>query len=261
MANHHFSFLGSLTMKLHQQTALITGAGSGIGRAIALLFAAEGARIVVAELNEEAASETARLLDPSGADVLVVPTDVGNAESVARLFAAVDERGWPVDILVNCAGTAEDGLKPTDELPDGEWDAMLRVHLSGTFYLVREALRRMQPRQRGVIITFASVAGMAGMPGAAGYTAAKGGVIALTKAVSQEVGHLGIRVNCIAPGWIRTPMLEKLPDEWRSRLERTTLLGRVGEPEEVAAVALYLASDDAGFVTGQVISPNGGLYR
>lgn len=248
-------------MKLTDQVAVVTGAGSGIGRAIALRFAAEGARVVVAELRAETGEQTAAELRKQGHDPLVVATDVTDSQAVARLFAAVDERGWPVDILVNNAGTAESGLLPTTDVPDDRWYSQLRVHLDGTFFCIREALRRMVPRQKGVIINLGSVAGLGGLPGAIAYTAAKGGVIALTKGLSQEVAPQGIRVNCIAPGWINTPMLNSLPEKWRPGMLKHTPLGRLGEPEDIAGVALFLASEDSAFVVGQIISPNGGMYR
>ncbi|MGD9645034.1 MAG: SDR family NAD(P)-dependent oxidoreductase [Pirellulales bacterium] len=248
-------------MKLKDQVAVVTGAGSGIGRAIALRFAAEGARVVVAELNADTGEQTAAELRAAGHDPLVVATDVTDPAAVARLFAAIDERGWPVDVLVNNAGTAESGLMATADVPDDRWHAQLRVHLDGTFFCIREALRRMVPRERGAIINLGSVAGLGGLPGAIAYTAAKGGVIALTKGLSQEVAPLGIRVNCIAPGWINTPMLDHLPEKWRPGMLKHTPLGRLGEPEDIAGVALFLASDDSAFVVGQIISPNGGMYR
>lgn len=248
-------------MKLQDQVAVVTGAGSGIGRAIAVRFAQEGARIVVADRNEEASAETSRLVEEAGSEALVVPTDVSDPRAVAALFEAIDRHDWPIDCLVNNAGNAESGLKPIQEVDDERWHAIIRVHLDGTFYCLREALRRMVPRQRGTIINLGSVAGLRGLGGTAAYSAAKGGVIALTKAISEEAAPKGIRVNCIAPGWIDTPILNYLPERWRPGMVRHTPLGRIGKPEEVAGVALFLASEDSGFVTGQVISPNGGMYR
>lgn len=248
-------------MKLKDKVAVITGGGSGIGRAIALRFASEGARVVVAELNEETGEETAKAIREQGGEAIAIATDVGNSDSVAALFKAIDDRDWPVDILVNNAGNAGGQLTPMHEETNELWNSIISVHLNGTFYCSREAVRRMLGRGTGAIISLGSVAGLTGLPGAASYTAAKGAVIALTKGVSQEVAPYGIRVNCIAPGWIETPILDNLPDEMRPMMIEMTPLGRIGLPEEVASVALFLASDDSSFVTGQVLSPNGGMHR
>ena len=247
-------------MKLEGRLAIVTGAGSGIGRAIACLFAAEGARVVIAELDDTTGRQTADSIRDQGGEALSFVTDVADVDSVAKLFAALDQRDWPVDVLVNNAGITESELAPTAEVDDETWNRIMRVHLGGTFYCTREAIRRMATRKQGTIINLGSVAGLAGLPGASAYSAAKGGIISFTKAVSQEVGRQGIRVNCIAPGWIETPVLDHLPKKWRARMSKTTPLRRIGQPEEVASVAVFLASSDASFVTGQVISPNGGLH-
>jgi 3-oxoacyl-[acyl-carrier protein] reductase len=247
-------------MKLKDKVAVVTGAGSGIGRAIALRFAAEGARVVVAELNEASGGETARLVGERGGECFAVTTDVSRSDAVAALFRAVDARGWPVDILVNNAGNAGESLTPVHEVTDEQWDAIVDVHLGGTFYCTREALKRMLPRRAGAIVNLGSVAGLRGLPGGAAYTAAKGAIIAFTKGVAQEVAPSGIRVNCIAPGWIDTPILNHMPEKWRPGMVQHTPLGRIGQPEEVAAVALFLASDESSFVVGQAVSPNGGMY-
>lgn len=248
-------------MRLAGKTAVITGAGSGIGRATALRFASEGAQVVVAELNVTGGEETCRQLKEAGAAHLNVPTDVTDPDRVRELFEEIDAKGWAVDILMNNAGTAEPTLLSTAEVADERWFSQIAVHLNGTFHCVREALRRMLPRASGNIINVGSVAGLNGLPGAAAYSAAKGGVIAMTKALSQEVAPQGVRVNCIAPGWINTPMLDTLPEKWRPGMLTHTPLGRLGEPEDVAGIALFLASDEASFITGQIISPNGGMFR
>jgi len=247
-------------MKLKGKTAVITGGGSGIGRAVALGFAAEGARVVVADFNEASGAETARLVQERGAEALAVATDVSKSAVVAALFQAVDERGWSPDILVNNAGNSG-RMGPIHEISDEAWDTVVNVHLTGTFYCIREALKRMIPRKEGAIINLGSVAGLRGLPGAASYSAAKGAVASLTKSVSEEVAALGIRVNCIAPGWIDTPILDSLPERLRAKLVQMTPMQRIGAPEEIASVALFLASNDSSYVTGQVISPNGGMYR
>jgi NAD(P)-dependent dehydrogenase (short-subunit alcohol dehydrogenase family) len=247
-------------MKLKDQVAIITGGGSGLGRAIALRFAAEGARIVIAEVNEESANDTVRMVSAFGVEAFAVTTDVGQSTSVDNLFGALDERGWSVDVLVNNAGNAGEQLVPTHEVTDELWDRIIRVHLNGTFYCTREALKRMLGRGSGAIINMGSVAGLRGLPGASNYTAAKGAIIAFTKGVAQEVAAHGIRVNCIAPGWIETPILNNLPEDMRPLMAQMTPLGRIGTPDEVANVALFLASNESSFVIGQVISPNGGMY-
>jgi NAD(P)-dependent dehydrogenase (short-subunit alcohol dehydrogenase family) len=163
------------------------------------------------------------------------------------------------DILVNNAGNAGP-TTPVHEVSDDAWDSIVRVHLNGTFYCIREALKRMLPCGRGSIITIGSIAGTRGLPGAAAYTASKGGIIALTKGVAHEVAKAGIRVNCIAPGWTDTPILTNLSEEARERALQAIPLGRLGTPDEIAAVALFLAGDESSYLTGQVISPNGGSY-
>ncbi|MBX3412099.1 MAG: SDR family oxidoreductase [Pirellulales bacterium] len=248
-------------MRFENRTVVITGAGSGIGRAAAVRFAAEGARVVVSDLRAETARATADLVEQQGSSALVATCDVGDVASVQTMFQAIDDRGWEIDCLVNNAGNAEEGLQGVHEVSDERWRSMIRVHLDGTFYCTREAVRRMLPRQRGAIVNLGSVAGLRGLGGTAAYSAAKGGVIAFTKAISEEVAKHGIRANCVAPGWIETPMLDNLPERWRPGMVKHTPLGRIGRADEVAALVLFLASDDASFITGQCVSPNGGMYR
>jgi len=247
-------------VKLKNRVAVITGAGSGIGRAIALRFAAEGARVAIAELNQQTGGETARMITAQGGEAFAVVTDVSDAAAVAKMFKAVDDRGWEVDVLINNAGNAGPHLTPVHEISDTQWDWIVGVHLNGTFYCTREAMKRMMVRKSGAVINIASVAGLQGMEGAADYAAAKGGIIAFTKAVAREAAPFGIRVNCIAPGFVETPILNNLPPNIREAGARMTPLGRIGQPDEIASVALFLASDEASFVAGQVVSPNGGLY-
>lgn len=247
-------------MKLKNKVAVITGAGSGLGRAIALRFAQEDARIVIAELNEARGEEVLREVQALGVEAFAVPTDVGDVNAVAALFKALDERGWPVDILVNNAGNAGQ-LTPLHLLSDEAWHSIVNVHLNGTFYGTREAVKRMLAQGTGgAIINLASVAGLRGMPYGASYGSAKGAIISFTKGVAQEYASLGIRVNAIAPGWVETPILKNLPDEVRPAMVANTPLGRIGQPEEIAAVALFLASEESSYVIGQTISPNGGLW-
>jgi len=248
-------------MRLKDKVAIVTGAGSGIGRAIALRFANEGATVVVAELNAKSGEETAAMIREQDHEAISVRTDVSKTEDVRKLFEEVDRRGWELDILINNAGNAGGKLTPLEELSDEQWDATVDVHLGGTFRCCREALKRMKPRKQGIIVNFGSVAGLRGLPGSSPYTAAKGGIISLSKSLAHEVAPEGIRVNCIAPGWIDTPILENLPEKWLPRMIKDTPLGRLGTPEDIAGVAMFLSTDDSAYVTGQIISPNGGMYR
>jgi 3-oxoacyl-[acyl-carrier protein] reductase len=263
------------------RVAVVTGGGSGIGRAIARRFAAEGARVAVADLNREGAERVAAEIQEDGGAAIAVATDVADSAQVDALFARVVREWGTVDILSNNAGIGE--LSPrlraqteqafqaimggarlslgvTSRMDDAEWRRMLDVHLFGTFACTRAALRIMEERERGAIVNMASVAGLAGIPGSAHYGAAKAGIIGFTKSVAQEVGGANIRVNAIAPGLIDTPMTADIPPPLRQMVLLRTPLGRTGVPEDIAAVALFLVSDEASFVTGQVVSPNGGFY-
>jgi NAD(P)-dependent dehydrogenase (short-subunit alcohol dehydrogenase family) len=267
-------------MKLEGKVALVTGGGSGIGRAVATLFAREGATVAVNDINEETAQKTVADIG-SG---IALAADVADPDSVRAMFAELDRQLGRIDVLVNCAGIGE--VSPTDssemeqlittriaesmsgqgitthmdrtrEMSDEDWDRMIRVHLYGMFHCIREALRRME--DGGSIINLSSVAGLTGIPGIPHYSAAKAGILGLTKAVAGEVGSRGVRVNAICPGYIDTPMTQPIPQILKSMVIGQTPLGRIGQPEEVAAAALFLASDDSSFFTGQWLSPNGGL--
>jgi 3-oxoacyl-[acyl-carrier protein] reductase len=263
---------------LDGRVAVVTGGASGIGRAIARRFAVEGARVAIADLDAEGA---ARVAAEIGGGALGVVCDVSDSARVEALFARVLGAWGTVDVLSNNAGIGD--LSPalrtqamdavqamiggeprslgiTSRMDDAEWRRMVEIHLFGTFYCTRAALRVMEERRRGAIVNMASVAGLGGIPGAAHYGAAKAGIIGFTKSVALEVGGAGIRVNAIAPGLIDTPMTADTPPMLRQMVLMRTPLGRSGAPEEIAALATFLASDEASFITGQVVSPNGGLY-
>ncbi len=270
---------------LDDAIALVTGAGSGLGREIALTFARAGARVAVNDLRRDAAEDVARRLGDALACAPLVG-DVADAASVrgwfATLAAATANR---LDVLVNNAGYADsddetmrriglqidevtrDGrattpLDATARMTDERWARMIAVHLHGTFYCTREALKLMAPRGRGRIINMASIAGLTGIASVPHYSAAKAGIIGFTKAVAREVGSQGILVNAIAPGYIDTPILDVLGALRATQtaiIAGQTLLGRLGEAREIAATALFLAGPGASYFTGQVLSPNGGL--
>ncbi len=244
-------------MSLRGKVAIVTGAGSGIGRAIAEKLASEGAKVVIAELDARSGEETASRIRSKGGDAFAAVTDVGRSESVAALFAQLDGLDLFPEILINNAGNASPPM-PVHEVTDEAWNSKLSVHLNGTFFCTREALRRMLPMGKGAIVNIGSVAGILGLPGASAYTAAKGAIIAFTKAVAREVAQAGIRVNCIAPGWIETPILSNISDEMRATILQRVPLGRLGTAEEVANVAAFLVGDEASYMIGQTISPNGG---
>ncbi len=267
-------------MQLKSKIAIVTGGASGIGRAVAARFVREGARVVIADANREAGERTAREL---GEGVEAIATDVAQSAQVAALFTEVDRRLGAVDVLVNNAGIGEmdpklqaraeqamqemmtegrirSSLEITRNMPDDVWHRMLEIHLSGTFYCTREALRRMEPRGSGHIVNIASVAGMGGIPGAPHYGAAKAGIIGFTKSVAPEVIPRGVYVNAVAPGLIDTPMVRALGDFLIKFTVMRTPIGRVATPDEVANVVLFLSTEESSFVVGQVISPNGGLY-
>jgi 3-oxoacyl-[acyl-carrier protein] reductase len=253
-------------MRLEGRVALVTGAGSGIGRAIAQTFAAEGAAVVVNDLRLETAEETVKTLPGSGH--LAVAADVSDSAAVAAMFERLDAVHDRLDILVNNAGvdrTPGDGheklLETGVQLPhmtDDGWQRMLAIHLDGAFFCTREASKRMTPHQSGSVINISSIAGLAGM-GPVHYATAKGGILGFTRSLARELGRQKIRVNAICPGVIETPMSAQVPEAVLKGLEVATPLGRVGTAQEIATTALYFACDDSGFVTGQTLSPNGGL--
>jgi 3-oxoacyl-[acyl-carrier protein] reductase len=261
------------------QVCAVTGGGSGLGEAMCLGFAREGGRVAVLDIHEQAAHKVADACE-NGARAYAC--DVADPAGVRSVFEAVARDVGPVDVLVNNAGIAlrrpevqdrmvagleaamtgaePEPLRATSTLSDEDWDRVLRVHLYGTFHCTREVLGSMEERRSGVILNITSMAAIRGLPGSPEYTAAKGGILSLTKGLAQEVARAGIRVNAIAPGFIRTPMTS---EEIDPRLEQLLLaqvpLGRMGEPVDVAALALHLCSDEAAYTSGQVISPNGGL--
>ncbi len=269
-------------MKLEGKIALVTGAGSGIGKAIACALAREGAAVAVNDILQEAAERVVGEIIAAGGQAMPVPADVADGRQVLKMFTRFLSVWNTLDILVNNAGVlfldphvvenmelsaaeiltggrARTPMEATKTMEDATWRRTIAVHLDGTFHCTREALKVMEVRRAGKIINIASIAGTTGLAGAPDYCAAKGGIIGFTKSVAKEVAGLGIQVNAIAPGFIDTPLTQPLPAKTKHLFTLQTPVGRFGTVEEIAAVVLYLASADADFVVGQVISPNGGF--
>jgi 3-oxoacyl-[acyl-carrier protein] reductase len=249
-------------MKLKDKVVLITGGGSGLGREMGLTFAREGAKIGVNDIRPESANNVVTEIERAGGKARPFVADVSSSAAVGKMFADFIAAFGTIDILINNAGigrSRETSVAiPTYEKTDEDWHKMLATHLDSTFYCTREALKVMIPRQSGRIINLGSIAGTTGLAFASDYCAAKGGIISFTKSVAREVVPMGILVNCIAPGFIETPMTAIIEGDLRKQIEAMTPMGRFGEPGDIAAAALFLACDDSKFMVGQVVSPNGG---
>ncbi|WP_420382689.1 3-oxoacyl-ACP reductase FabG [Novosphingobium sp.] len=240
------------------QTALVTGAAGGIGSAICHALARQGARIALSGTNSaKLRAFREELNETYGHDHVEITCDLSQAESVERLVpAAVDTLG-KVDILVNNAGITRDGL--IMRMKDDDWDQVIRVNLEAAFRLMRAAARPMMKARHGRIITITSVVGATGNPGQANYAAAKAGLVGMSKSLGQELASRGITVNCVAPGFIRTAMTDGLPDAQKEALNGRIPMGRMGEGEDIGGAVAYLASREAGYITGQTLHVNGGM--
>lgn len=246
-------------MKLADRMALITGAGSGIGRGCALLFASEGARIAVADLDEESAADTARQITEGGGRAIAIRADVAVADDVRRMVETAVERLGPLDILYNNAAT-EGPICFAAQITLEQFDYVIDVNLRGTWLAMKYALPMMMERRRGSILNVSSLAGLRATPGGAAYCASKFAVIGLTQAVAIEYGKYNIRANCIIPGWIETPMVHRLFGPTLPESSVTAApLRRIGQPEDVAKAALFLVSDDAAYITGTIFTVDGGI--
>ncbi len=248
---------------LHGMTALVTGASGGIGSAIARDLAAQGARLVISGSNAEKLRVFRDELDEhtpqhlQEVDHVAIACNLSNADEVEKLVPAALDTLGKIDILINNAGITRDNLAM--RMKDEEWDAVIRVNLESTFRLMRAVTKPMMKARFGRIINVTSVVGTTGNPGQMNYCAAKGGITAMSKSLAQELATRGVTVNCIAPGFIRTSMTDVLPDAQKESLNAKIPIGRMGEGEDIAAAAVFLASKEAGYVTGQTIHVNGGM--
>ncbi len=242
---------------LDKQVALVTGASRGIGRAIALALAENGARVVGTATSESGAQGVAELLGPLGGFGRLL--DVRDEAQIAGLVAEVEKTmEAPVAILVNNAGITRDNLAM--RMKDGEWDDVIDTNLKSVFRLSRAVMRGMMKARQGRIINITSVVGSLGNAGQINYSAAKAGIAGLTRSLAREIGSRNVTVNCIAPGFIDTDMTRALADTQREELLKQIPLGRLGRPEDIAAAVLYLASPQAAYITGTTLHVNGGMY-
>jgi len=243
--------------RLEGKVAIITGAGSGIGRESALLFAREGARVVVSDFASDAGEETVSRIRESGGEATFINTDVTKASDAERMVKMTIEQYGAEDILYNNAGI-NGAIASVGDLDEEVWDRVMSVNLKGVFLCSKYAVREMVKQGAGVIINAASIMGLVGLPGNTAYSAAKGGVVQFTKAMALEYASMNIRVNCICAGWIDTPMNDVVGERISKWSLRETPMGRWGKAEEVAHAALYLASDESTFVTGAALVVDGG---
>lgn len=236
---------------------MVTGAARGIGQAVAVKFAAEGADLALCDLELDGLKETAGLVAGQGRRAECFAVDVGRVDQVQQTVEAAAARLGRLDILVNNAGITKDGYLL--RMSEADWDAVLNVNLKGAFLFTKAVSRIMMKQRAGVMVNIASIIGLIGNAGQCNYAASKAGVIALTKSVARELASRGIRANAVAPGFIRTRMTDKLPEDIRQKMLEAIPLGRFGQPEDVANVAAFLASDAAAYVTGQVLTVCGGM--
>jgi len=240
------------------RVAFVTGGSRGIGRAIALALGAAGHRVAFCYSSDHGGAEdTQNSLEAGGIEACAVRADVADADSVDHAFSEIEGSLGAVELLVNNAGITRDGLLM--RMSDEQWGTVLQTNLTGAFHTIRRATPKMMRGRFGRIVNVSSVSGHTGQAGQANYSAAKAGLVGLSRAVARELASRNITCNVVAPGPIVTPMTDGLPDDWHAWAEQTVPLGRLGTPEEVGAVVAFLCSDDAGYVTGALVPVDGGL--
>lgn len=244
-------------MRLENKVVIITGAGSGIGKETALLFAKEGAKVVVADFNEKGGEETTADIKKNGGEAFFAKLDVSNREQAKQMVKLTLEKYGKIDVLINNAGIVQDAF--LSKMTEEQWDKVINVNLKGVFNCSQAVVEVMMNQGNGVIINTSSIVGLNGNVGQVNYAATKAGLIGMTKTLAKELGKKGIRVNAVAPGFIATPMTSNVPEKILEMMKEKTPLRRLGETKDVAYAYLYLASDEANFVNGTVLRVDGGL--
>lgn len=243
---------------MNGHTAVVTGGGRGIGKAISIAFAKRGVNVVVVDVNEDIAKETASELQGYGIKSIAMKADVSNSSDVATIFENAVKTFGKVEILVNNAGITKDALLL--RMKEEDWDQVININLKGTFLCSKEAVRIMSKNRYGRIVNIASVVAFIGNPGQANYSASKAGMVGLTKTIAKEYASRGITVNAVAPGFITTAMTESLPENVKQEMLKSIPMNRFGSVDDVANAVLFFASPESGYITGQVIHVNGGMY-
>ena len=243
---------------LSGRTALVTGCGRGIGKAIALILARAGADIVVNDIDQETAENLAAEITGLGRRTLICCGSVGSRTDVEAMFTKIKDEFKHLDILVNNAGITRDNM--LTKMTDQEWDQVMDVNLKGVFYCTRAAAEMMKEQAYGKVVNLTSVTALTGNVGQVNYAASKAGVIGMTKTLARELARYQVTINAVAPGFIDTPMTATIPEEIKQMIVRGIPLGRAGSPEDIANLVKFLAGDESAYITGQVISCNGGIY-
>lgn len=244
--------------RLKDRVAIITGSAQGIGYATAELFVAEGARVAIVDVNAELAQKSAAQLDGGKGAAIGLACDVTKHEQTEAVVKAVVDKWGKIDILVNNAGITKDNLMM--RMSDADWDLVLNVNLKGAFNFTKAVVRPMMKAHYGRIVSIASIVGEEGNAGQANYAASKGGLISMTKSVAREFASRSITANAVAPGFIKTRMTDAIPEDAKKKLLEKILLGRMGDPIDVARAVLFLSSDESSYITGHVLNVNGGGY-
>ncbi|MBM4762768.1 3-oxoacyl-ACP reductase FabG [Bacillus sp. B15-48] len=244
-------------MRLKDKVAIITGASGGIGEATAKKFAEEGAKVVLADLNKGDLKRTAAAIHQFGGETIEFETDVTNRDQVAHLMSKTNAHYGRIDIVINNAGITKDAR--LEKMTEEQWDQVIDVNLKGVFNVAQAAAEVMKEQKSGVILNASSVVGIYGNFGQTNYAASKWGVNGMTKTWAKELGKYGIRVNAIAPGFTLTKMVDKMPDKVKDMMKSKSVLNRMGTPEDIANGYMFLASDEAGFITGTILNIDGGV--